>query len=145
MVIVCFIGNLIIEHTRFSKFSSKIMGIVLVVSVIIPLIFTFSGNKSSDLHYKEVFSVDSNFINGMNSYKINLIYAGLKRELTENGIEHADISFVTDEVGGNLVLSKVIISLREAEYNKDDMNIHQIKNLVSVACGVDEENVEIYA
>ena len=144
MVVVCFIGNLIVENTKFADFSSKILNLILAASMVVPIILAVTGIKNGTVILKDALSVDETFVSVMNSYKINLVYYELVEQLEKLGVANADISFQSLQEEGNIVITKVYVNLSDSEYDERKLNIDLIKNAVANTCNVGEESVEIY-
>ncbi len=141
--LLCFVVSLFLEGTKYEGVASKVCGISLVLALCFPL-FSLSGNGiNGDWSLKGDFSVDTNAVQSMNAYKINLIKTEVSKVLSQHGIDEADIAFETSGDFSGMVIEKIIISLEKSVYYTNQNNIHKVKKSLREVVNVSDERIVI--
>ena len=143
LIALCFVAGLILEGTRLEKTGSKVIGIVVTVSLCLSVtsLLLNPGGIRSDL---SDMSADSGYIENINAYKLNIIKSEIEKELEKENIKQSGVYFSTSFDNGVLKIEKVHIDLSYASYDKEKTNINRLKHAITDILVIDEENVLVY-
>lgn len=141
LVIVCFVGKLILENTRFYAFANKAFSLVVITCMSMTIIMQFSS-INLNLSNLTGFKIDESFINTVNQVKIELIKNDIKRELEYAGIDKINIEFLCE---GDMSQMQIIEIHVYVIGQKLDNNLSdRVITAVNKAYGIEKEKVKVY-
>lgn len=143
LIIVCFIAELVMEGTRLEKSATKTLGIIITVSVCISVISLVFGIKNNSVPQID-FGADKNYIDQVNTQKINNIRSSIINEMDNNNVKNVKVYFSTSYTNNEISIDKIHIDLTSAEYNSSVTNINTIKEYVINTIKIDKENILVY-
>ena len=143
IIVVCFLLGLILEGTKFESSANRVFGLILIANLIISIVSSFSNFSFNNPNYD--IQIDQNYIENINSYKLNILKDNLLQKFKDLGINNCGIYFSTISIDNSIEISKVHIDLSEYEYDKSSLNIDELKNIVEDVLKLDKENILVYA
>lgn len=143
IIVVCFLLGLILEGTKFESSANRVFGLILIANLIISILTSFSNFSFENPNFN--IEIDQNYIENINSYKLNILKDNLLQKFKDLGINNCGIYFSTISNDNSIEISKVHIDLTICEYDKNSLNIDELKNIVEDMLKLDKENIIVYA
>lgn len=144
IILVCFFAEMILENTKFSEIGNKCIGIILTVSVVFCTVNIIKSNKEITLDIENLFNFDSNYVEKINTYKINQIKKEIEDELQSKGVNNVSVYFSTTFNDENMVIEKIHLDFSNSEYSLSVENIDYIKESVQRVFMIDSNCIIVY-
>ena len=139
-VSVCvFVANLLLENTKFAPVAKKTLAIVLALVLSLPVFGLFNLNFDPNGFEKNGITVNNELFEELLEAKLNAVRKTIIAEFERNGLEGADVYFITDDNGETI--TKILVDVSNAEYNDGAANINEISKYVNNVFHTDAEIV----
>ena len=144
ITIICFIAQTLLENTKFSTVANKCITIISISSIIGCSISIISSTKNLSIDFNSFLIFDSNYVEKINSYKINTIKNEIESKLNNSGISGVSVYFSTTINDKDMVIEKIHLDFQDSEYSLSSTNIDVIKEMVRSVFMIEEECIILY-